>query len=503
MQLGIFLRTMLLSAFAALSITASAIAAEVKVTFVLVNDIYEMDEARGRGGFPRLATAIKTERTANPNTLVVNAGDLLSPSLLSGIDRGEHMIVFSNMIGTDVMVPGNHEFDFGKDIFFQRMKESKFPWIAANMTQADGSAVSGVDATLVKEVGGAKIGFIGLAEETTPELSSPGDLKFLPAYEAATAKAKELREAGVDLVVAINHNTRAVGQRMVDSAIVDVVLNGHNHDLWLFYNGRAAVMESQSDAGLITVADINLNIEEKDGKRTVRWSPSFRVHNSAELAPDAEVAAKVGEYKKILDDELAVELGTTAVELDSRKSSVRSMETAMGNLVADGMRAAVGADIAITNGGGIRGDKLYAAGSKLTRKDILTELPFGNKTLMLELSGAQVLEALENGVSQVESGAGRFPQVSGLTFTVELGKPAGSRISNVMVDGKALDAAASYKVATNDFMARGGDGYTAFRGGKLLVNAESAKLMANDVMSYVREVGKVEASGGPRITVKQ
>jgi 5'-nucleotidase/UDP-sugar diphosphatase len=204
----------------------------------------------------------------------------------------------------------------------------------------------------------------------------------------------------------------------------------------------------------------------------------------------------------MLDKELSVELGSTAIELDSRKASVRGMETAMGNLVADAMRQAVGADVAITNGGGIRGDKLYPAGSKLTRKDILAELPFGNKTLMLDLTGAQIKEALENGVSKIEEGAGRFPQVSGLSFTVDKAKPAGERISELMVNGAPIDPAATYKVATNDFMARGGDGYTAFKAGKLLVNAESAKLMANDVMVMVREAGEVKGGGEPRIVVK-
>jgi 2',3'-cyclic-nucleotide 2'-phosphodiesterase (5'-nucleotidase family) len=495
------IRIAMATAVFGLAMATTALGENVKVTLVLVNDIYEMDEVRKKGGFPRLMTAIKTERAANPNTIVVNAGDLLSPSLLSGIDKGEHMIVFSNMIGTEVMTPGNHEFDFGKEIAMKRLSESKFPWIAANVTQADGSPVPGLAATWMKAVGNAKIGFVGLAEQTTGELSSPGDLKFLPAMDTAAAKAKELRAAGADLVVAINHNQRQIGQQMVDKGVVDIVLNGHNHDLWTFYNGKSAALESQSDAGLIAVIDANIAIEEKDGKRTVRWSPAFRIHDSAALAPDAEVAAKAAEYKALLDKELSVELGGTAIELDSRKASVRGMETAMGNLVADGMRKAVGADLAITNGGGIRGDKVYAPGSKLTRKDILTELPFGNKTLMIEMTGAQVKEALENGVSQIAEGAGRFPQVSGLAFTVEAGKPAGDRVSAVMANGKPLDPAAMYKVATNDFMARGGDGYTVFGKGKMLVNPESAKLMANDVMAYVREMGEIKASD-KRITMK-
>ncbi len=491
------------SAAIALTLASAALAQDVKATFVLVNDIYEMDEVKGRGGFPRVAAAVKAERAGNPNTLVVNAGDLLSPSLLSGIDQGEHMIVLSNMIGTDVMTPGNHEFDFGKDVALKRMGESKFPWIAANITQADGTPVPGMDGTMLKDVAGVKIGFVGLAEETTAELSSPGDLKFLPAVETASAKAKELKEAGADFVVAINHNSRAIGQQMVDAGAVDLVLNGHNHDLWVFYNGKAAAMESQSDGQFISAVDINFNVEEKDGKRSVKWAPTFRIHNSAELTPDPEVTAKVGEYKALLDKELSVEIGSTAIELDSRKASVRGMETAMGNLIADALRKAVGADIAITNGGGIRGDKVYAAGSKLTRKDILTELPFGNKTLMIEITGEQVKAALENGVSKIEEGAGRFPQVSGLSFTVDRAKPVGERISDIMVNGAPIDMAASYKVATNDFMARGGDGYTMFRDGKLMVNAESAKLMANDVMVMIREAGEVKAGeGGPRITVK-
>jgi 2',3'-cyclic-nucleotide 2'-phosphodiesterase (5'-nucleotidase family) len=412
------------------------------------------------------------------------------------------MIVLMNMIGVDVFTPGNHEYDFGKDIAAKRMAESKFPWIAANITQADGSPVPGMAGTLTMEVGGVKVGFIGLGEDNSQELSSPGDLKFAPSYDTAVAKAAELRKAGAEFVVAINHNIRDIGQKLVDDGVVDLVLNGHNHDLWMFYNGRSAAVESGHDAEYVTAVDINFDISEKDGKRKIRWAPDFRIMDSLNVEPDAEVAAKVADYNSELDTELGVELGKTAIELDSRKASVRSMETQMGDLVADGMRKAVGADIAITNGGGIRGDKVYDAGTALTRKDILTELPFGNKTIMLELTGAQVKEALENGVSQIEQGAGRFPQVSGLSFTVDKSKPAGQRVSDVVVNGQPLDAGAKYKVATNDYMARGGDGYAVFEQGKMLVNLESAKLMANDVMAYIRQMGEVKGAGAPRITMK-
>jgi 2',3'-cyclic-nucleotide 2'-phosphodiesterase (5'-nucleotidase family) len=181
---------------------------------------------------------------------------------------------------------------------------------------------------------------------------------------------------------------------------------------------------------------------------------------------------------------------------------VRTAETAMGNLIADAMHKAVGADVAITNGGGIRGDKQYTAGQDLTRKDVLTELPFGNKTVLEQVSGQQILEALENGVSQVEDGAGRFPQVSGLTVVYDPSQPKGKRIQSVMVGAKPLDPAATYKLATNDFMLGGGDGYTALAAGQVIINGGNAKLMANDVMALIHEAGTVSPAVEGRVVAK-
>jgi 2',3'-cyclic-nucleotide 2'-phosphodiesterase (5'-nucleotidase family) len=194
-----------------------------------------------------------------------------------------------------------------------------------------------------------------------------------------------------------------------------------------------------------------------------------------------------------------VEIGVTEVPLDSRRNVVRAEESAMGNLIADAQRAATGADIALANGGGIRGDRTYDAGTTLTRRDILTELPFGNVTVETELPGSQILAALENGVSQVEKGAGRFPQVSGITFAFDPSAPAGSRVSEVMVGGAPLDLNKVYTVATNDYMLSGGDGYTALGGGKVLINAGNGNLMANDVIAYVSATGKVTTGVEGRI----
>jgi len=167
--------------------------------------------------------------------------------------------------------------------------------------------------------------------------------------------------------------------------------------------------------------------------------------------------------------------------------------------LADAMRKATGADVAITNGGGIRGDTLYPANTELTRKDVLTELPFGNTTVVLEVSGSALLAALENSVSGVERAKGRFPQVSGLVFAYDPKKAVGGRIVDVKVAGKPLAPDTLYKLATNDFMARGGDGYSAFASAKILVNAKAATLMASQLIDHIVSIGKVSTGIEGRI----
>ena len=175
----------------------------------------------------------------------------------------------------------------------------------------------------------------------------------------------------------------------------------------------------------------------------------------------------------------------------------------MGNLIADALRAALQADVALTNGGGIRGDRLYDAGTTLTRRDIRRELPFGSVGVLIALSGADLLAALENGVSQVESKAGRFPQVSGLHLVYNPDKPAGNRVVAVQVNGKPLDPTATYRVATNDYMLNGGDGYSSLGKGKMLIDASGGTLMATTVMDYIAAKGAVAPQLEGRIVTRK
>jgi 5'-nucleotidase/UDP-sugar diphosphatase len=199
---------------------------------------------------------------------------------------------------------------------------------------------------------------------------------------------------------------------------------------------------------------------------------------------------------------LDVPIGTTAVELDSRNATVRTGEAAIGNLLADAMRITAGADAAILNGGGIRAGKVYPAGTSLTRRDVLAELPFGNRVVTVEISGAGLRQALENGLAQMPDAGGRFPQVSGIKLEADLRRPAGSRITALQVAGAPIDPARIYKVATNDFIARGGDGYVTFRDAKQLLAPQDSPLLANQVMAYVRQIGTVRTGVEGRIVLR-
>ena len=487
------------SAIGALVVSA-AHAESVKITILGVGDAYSFSEEDGRGGFARLNSVAKAERAANPNTLYVFDGDILSPSLLSGFDKGQNTIDLTNLEPFDIAVPGNHEFDFGVANFLEKMGASNYPWAAINITNADGSMIDGLGGVMMKDVGGVKVALIPVAQDTSPEVSSTEDLIFLPTVDTGVAAAKAARDEGADLVVGVVQTNMENDRALIASGAFDVIMSGDDHSYATSYDGRTAYVETSIDGRFLSPVDIMVEIgADSDGKRTIDWVPMFRFIDTANVTPEPQAQAMADELSAKLDESLNVEIGATAGALDSRRNVVRGEESAMGNLIADAIRDATGADVSIANGGGIRADRTYDPGTVLTRRDILTELPFGNVTVLTELPGSQVLAALENGVSQVENGAGRFPQVSGMTFEYDASAPAGSRISSVMIGDAPLDQSAVYKLATNDYVLGGGDGYGALGGGKVLINAGNGNLMANDVMDYVIKMGGVNSTVEGRI----
>lgn len=483
------------------SLSRLARADTARVTFILVNDIYLMNEQEGpdgrkRGGFPRLAAVVKAERERAAKTgshvFLVHAGDTLSPSLMSGIDRGYHIIQLLNLVPPDIFVPGNHEFDFGKEVFLQRMKEASFPVFASNMHNADGSVLPGFRDRTIIDVDGTRIGLTGAALTETPQVSNSGDIRFSPLVASVREQTQALRSEGADFTVAVVHAPRNQDLDLFTGRAADLILTGHDHDLFLDYDGRTAIVESSHDAHYVSMIDLTIRVGQSDGRRLTTWFPKFRVVDTADVEPDPAVLAAVRGHEAELAKELDVQIATTAVQLDSRTATMRMGEAAIGDLFADAIRATTESDVAIINGGGIRGEKIYAPGSPITRRDVLAELPFANRVAVLRVSGKALRAALENGVSRMPDAAGRFPQISGMSFQVELSRPVGQRVVSIRIGNAPLDDDKMYRLATIDFLARGNDGYTMFRDAKPLLPYSDGPTMANEVMVYLKRIGTVK-----------
>jgi 2',3'-cyclic-nucleotide 2'-phosphodiesterase (5'-nucleotidase family) len=482
-------------------------AQSTSVTFVLFNDFYLMGEqpfpdGEKRGGFARLAAVVKAERAKGGNVIVAHGGDTLSPSVMSGLDRGAHIVALTNMIAPDILVPGNHEFDFGKAVFLQRMGEAKFPLYGANLRDAAGAALPGFKDRALIDFNGVRVGLTGMAYEQSPRMSSPEDLRFASTIETAKTQADALRREGADFVCAVMHCNRGDAIKLQYERAAELLLTGHTHDLFINFDDECALAESGYDAHEVICIDVAISVREEKGKRVTTWRPRFRVIDTATVTPDPEMAAAVARFEAELLDKMTDAICTTAVPLDSATATVRTREAAIGNLFADAMRINMRADIAILNGGGIRAGKTYEPGTRISQGDVLAELPFGNRIVVLEIAGRDLKRAIENGLSRLPQSSGRFPQVSGMTVAFELAREPGSRIVSMQVGGVPLDDARTYRLATLDFLARGGDDYTMFSAARRITPDNDAPLMVNEVVEYLRKLGTAKTGVEGRMAAK-
>ncbi|GEM85529.1 bifunctional metallophosphatase/5'-nucleotidase [Meiothermus granaticius] len=473
-----------------------AFAQQAPLTILHFNDVYEIQpvDKGKRGGAARIATLVDQYKALKP--LILFSGDALSPSVMSSVFKGEQMIAVFNQLGLNAATYGNHEFDFGPTVTQQRVKESKFPWISTNILGPDGKPVDGAVPWVLLDWNGVKVGLLGLADNWLDLTSAGPDAKYQDFIKAAQQTVPELKAKGAQVIIALTHMTMADDEQLAASVPgLDLILGGHDHEpMWKVVNGTL-IWKTGSDwrnLGLLKVYPM------KGLKALV--IPQELVVN-AKVAEQPAMKALVSQYSDQLSKGLAAVVGEAKVPLDAREKMVRAQEAPLGDLIADAMRAYTKADVAITNGGGIRTDRVYEAGP-ITKKDILSILPFGNTVISLKLTGEQLKAALENGVSQVEKGAGRFPQVSGLSFTYDPSRPVGQRVLEVKVGSEPLNPTQTYVVATNDYMGNGGDGYSMLKGAPRVIAENSAPLMAQVVMDYIQAKGSVAPQVEGRIVKK-
>lgn len=480
---------------------APAWAEQVRVTLLHFNDIYEFQPGADSGGFPGLATVIARERAAHPGAVLTFGGDLLSPSVASSVTQGAHMIDLLNALAPAAAVPGNHELDFGAAVMRARMGESAFPWLVTNMDEADGAPFGGGRKLLLLDANGVKVGLFGLLTSETGHLAAgAADIRFHPEQETARAAVAELRRQGAELVVALTHQDVARDLELSRGIKgIDLILGGHDHHVVTLQEGGPPIIKAGHDG--VYLAAVDMIVDREAGREPQVRAAGWRLLSTLGEPADPAMAARADRHAQAVGAGLDQPLAVLDTPLDSRQEVTRGAESSLGDVVADALRAATGAHMALVNGGGLRGNRLYESGTALTRGDLLREMPFGNLALVLEVSGEQVRAALEHGVSKAPARSGRFPQVSGLSFTYDPAAAPGRRVGAIAIGGKALDPAARYRLATSDYLAGGGDGYAMLSGAKVLGTREAAPLLANTVMEQVQRLGRVAVTPGSRIRI--
>ncbi|MBM7573568.1 5'-nucleotidase C-terminal domain-containing protein [Aquibacillus albus] len=448
-----------------------------------------------------LINKIKQE---NPNAMMIANGDDLATSVLSSTFHGQHIIDAFNAGGIDANTFGNHDFDMGPDQLLTLVENSEFPWVTANVidnrTNDTFGRENGVEPFIIKEINGVQVGITGLLTEDAAEITSMGEnAQVIDAVEAMNAVIPEMEAAGADIIVVSSHlaSTRA---REVAAQVegIDVMVGDHaaaaNDSLELINDTLLGFIGDEFEF----LGEINLQIENGEivDYNFKRYALEEEVANGLEA--DATVQAIMDGYNTQLEAELDVVIGQTETELDVMKASQRKDETKIGNFIADAVKEDTGADIALINGGGIRAERIFPVGD-LTKRDIMDALPFTNYVVVIEVTGDVVMEALENSVSQIEDGAGRFAQVSGIEYSFDLDQPVGSRIIDATINGQPIDESATYSLATVDFISTGGDGYSMFEGANYLLDANSGPLLSNLIIEAIESKGTINPQLDDRI----
>ncbi|CTQ32938.1 bifunctional metallophosphatase/5'-nucleotidase [Jannaschia rubra] len=479
--------TRFLTATAALALSTGIASAEYSLTILHTNDFHarfepisaydgpcaQEDNAAGEcfGGTARLVNAIAEAKARADNPILVDGGDQFQGTLFYTYYKGKMAAEMMNMLGYDGMTVGNHEFDDGPEVLSEFIDAIEFPILMSNADiSAEPLLADKLKKSTVIERNGEKIGLIGLTTEDTDELASPGpNVIFTDSVEAVQAEVDRLTAEGVNKIIVLSHSGYAVDQRVAEGTTgVDVIVGGHTNTLlgdmedaegpYPTMVGDTAIVQAYAYGKYL--GELNVTFDD-DGNVTEASGAPILV--DANVAEDEATIERIAELAGPLDEVRQKVVAQTETPIMGERDICRVQVCEMGVLIAEAMLDRVkdqGIEVAIANSGGIRAS---IDEGEVTMGEVLTVLPFQNTLSTFRVDGATLRAALENGVSQIEEVAGRFPQVAGMTFTFDPEAPAGERVGDVTVGGEPLDPERMYGVVSNDYVRNGGDGYEMFK----------------------------------------
>ncbi|XOJ45323.1 bifunctional metallophosphatase/5'-nucleotidase [Candidatus Pseudothioglobus sp. Uisw_086] len=443
------------------------------------NNCSAENNAEGKcfGGSARLITAIEDARSRHENTVLLDGGDQFQGTLFYNLYKGKVAAEMMNKLGYDGMTVGNHEFDDGPETLRAFMDAVNFPVLMANANVDMEPELKGkLQKSTVIERSGHKIGLIGLVTEDVVDISSPGDnIIFTDAITAAQAEVDSLTAAGVGIIILMSHSSYEIDKEIAANTTgIDVIVGGHDNAYLSNISDRAkgpyptvvnGTQIVQAYAYGKYLGELSVVFDDEGEVISATGEP---ITIDGSVNENSQIVARLDELEKPITDLKETLVGNVSSSLNGDRAVCRVQECDMGNMITDAMRAAgmeKGYSIALANSGGIRAS--LDAG-QVTLGEIMTILPFQNTMSTFKVTGKQLLAAIENGVSQVEDGSGRFPQVSGMRFSFDASKPTNERVTSIEIQESngsfsALNLYGTYGMVSNNFIRAGGDGYKMFR----------------------------------------
>lgn len=447
---------------------------EAMIKIIHTNDIHgkiesDVDLEVDISKFSAKIEEIRTEYS----TILLDAGDTIHGQPIVSISEGKAMVDIMNAMEYDAMVPGNHDFNYGLERFLELVELANFPIIAANIYDKDGSRL--LEPYTLKEIDGVRIGIFGIATPETDQKARPENIAGLkfedPVVESRKIVNHLRKKENVDLVIALTHlgldQSTSLENRSDNLASsvkgIDLIVDGHSHTELK----EAKVIEEtsivQAGDSMKCMGIVSLTVEGQKKKQI--YSELIYREDIKDIQEEVDIKRILARVDNENSKSTSEVIGVSENNLNGERFCVRTSETNLGTLLAEAMKDTTGADLAITNGGGIRGS---INSGVITRREIISAFPFENYVITKEVRGDDILKALEHGLSFYPEPSSSFPHVGGVSFKLDLLKMPGRRVYDVFIKGERLDKDRSYKLATNDFLASGGDSYDMLKHAKML-----------------------------------
>lgn len=445
-----------------------------------------------KSGYAEIAYFIKQQRSSNTPFFFFFGGGSIGPSKLASFDRGSHTIDLLNSIEPDAMTITKRDFSFFEDELSLRSYEAAFPIVSTNVIDKEtNQTLDGLYPYVIAQQGDYKIGVLGTMSKSAIAEYNLKRVKIEDEIIAVKKEAKKLRAKNVDLVILIHSSRENNLVSLLEDKTVDLILQKNlntdkvknlpenvKHPRYIIINN----IDQFASISLSGIKNHNLKVHTT-------------FYNHQTLDKNSEMQHKVDKYKARLSNLLDEVIGLVKTPMNTQRLIVRKKESAFANLITDALKEYTHADIAILNGGSIRGEMNYSVGQHISRRHVISELPYRSHILLLKMTGETIKKAVEYGLNGLDRDLGRFLHVSGLSIVYDTSLAKNQRVLSILHDGVNLQPHKKYTVAMSDYLATGGDGFTMWENSeKLEYNQQKHMLISDIVINYIRKMSIISPS---------